>query len=286
MCGDEIMTIAISIKVNDGIVLAADSASTMYRKDEQGNSGIINVYDNANKVANLHKDIPVGIITWGAGSIGKSSISTFFKDFRKRIMGNDPENLEWVIDINDYNIKDIATSFKEFIYDYLYLKAFSDAAEKKTLGFIIAGYSTKQDMAEEWRMDIGPNGCNGPYQIRTLNECGISWGGMPEAIIRLYLGFGTQLSNILKECGIDDDKINEIINNAKAKLMAPMVFDPMPIQDAIDLGMFLVDLTKNYYKFVPGAPSVGGPTEVAAITKHEGYKWVTRKFYFDGKYNP
>ena len=69
MCGVEIMTIAISIKVNDGVVLAADSASTMYGKDAQGNTGIFNVYDNANKVANLHKDIPVGIITWGTGSI-------------------------------------------------------------------------------------------------------------------------------------------------------------------------------------------------------------------------
>lgn len=279
------MTIAISIKVNDGVVLATDSASTMYRKDEQGNSGIINVYDNANKVANLHKNIPVGIITWGAGSIGKSSISTLFKDFRKRIMGKDPENLDMRINVDDYNIKEIANSFKDFIYDDLYLKAFSNV-EKQQLGFIIAGYSTKQDMAEEWRMDIGPDGCNGPYLIRTLNVCGISWGGMPEAIIRLYLGFSTQLPNTLKECDIDDGKIEEIITKIKAKHLAPMVFDPMPIQDAIDLGMFLVDLTKNYYKFVPGAPSVGGPTEVAVITKHEGYKWVTRKLYFDGKYNP
>jgi hypothetical protein len=28
------------------------------------------------------------------------------------------------------------------------------------------------------------------------------------------------------------------------------------------------------------------PIEIAAITKHEGYKWVTRKFYFEDKYNP
>jgi hypothetical protein len=26
--------------------------------------------------------------------------------------------------------------------------------------------------------------------------------------------------------------------------------------------------------------TVGGPTEIAAITKHEGFKWVQRKHFF------
>lgn len=285
MCGVEIMTIAISIKVNDGVVLAADSASTMYGKDAQGNTGIFNVYDNANKVANLHKDIPVGIITWGTGSIGKSSISTLVKDFRKRIMGDDIDFSDCRIDRKDYGIKDIATEFKEFIYDDLYLKEYSNTVSHP-LGFVIAGYSAKQNMAEEWRIDIGPNGCIGPKEVRPIEACGLSWNGMPEPISRLYFGFSPQTENILKEFEIDDAKVNEIINKMKGNLTLPLVFDPMPIQDAIDLGRFLVDLTKNYYKFVPGAPFVGGPIEIAAITKHEGYKWVTRKYYFDDKYNP
>jgi len=28
----------------------------------------------------------------------------------------------------------------------------------------------------------------------------------------------------------------------------------------------------TYFRFTPGAPSVGGPIEIAAITKHEGFK--------------
>jgi len=46
------MTIAISMKVNDGIVLAADSASTIMAQTPQG-VGVINIYDKANKVFNL-----------------------------------------------------------------------------------------------------------------------------------------------------------------------------------------------------------------------------------------
>ncbi len=44
------MTIAITLKVNDGLVLAADSASTIVATDELGNAGVINVYNNANKI--------------------------------------------------------------------------------------------------------------------------------------------------------------------------------------------------------------------------------------------
>lgn len=279
------MTIAISIKVNDGVVLAADSASTLLSTVSQGVQGVVNVYENANKVANLHKALPVGIITWGSGSIGKASISTLIKDFRKRIMREYSKDSDWEIDVSKYSVKDIANRFKEFIYDEMYQQAFPDPNQKPVLGFVIAGYSTGSDMAEEWRIIIDANGCHGPTEVRPLDVCGLSWNGEPEAITRLYFGFGSRLPNVLKDCGLDDPKIKEIMDKARVDLNAQMVFDPMPIQDTIDLAKFLVDLTKNFLKFIPGAPTVGGATEIAAITKHEGYKWVSRKFYYDQKYN-
>ena len=64
------------------------------------------------------------------------------------------------------------------------------------------------------------------------------------------------------------------------------VQDAMPIQDALDLGEFLVDTTIKLVKFSPGAPTVGGPIELAAITKHEGFKWVRRKHYYSRDLNP
>jgi hypothetical protein len=69
-------------------------------------------------------------------------------------------------------------------------------------------------------------------------------------------------------------------------VQAPIVFPPMPIQDAIDLAEFLVHASIMYSRFSPGAPVVGGPIEIAAITKHEGFKWIKRKYYYDRKLNP
>jgi hypothetical protein len=46
----------------------------------------------------------------------------------------------------------------------------------------------------------------------------------------------------------------------------------MPIQDAIDLARYLVEVTMGFIKFSIGKQpkTVGGTIEIAAITKHEG----------------
>jgi hypothetical protein len=50
----------------------------------------------------------------------------------------------------------------------------------------------------------------------------------------------------------------------------------MPIQDAIDLARFLVETTIGFIRSTVFLPkSVGGVVEIAAITKHEGFRWVT-----------
>ena len=77
------MTIALVLKINDGLVLATDSASTLMNKDQKsGQMLVYNIYDNANKVFNLYKGLPIGAVTWGLGCIGNSSIETLVKDFR------------------------------------------------------------------------------------------------------------------------------------------------------------------------------------------------------------
>jgi hypothetical protein len=278
----EYMTIAISMKVNDGIVLAADSAATILGRTPSGATGVVNIYDKANKVFNLRKGFPIGAITWGSGSIGQSSISTLAKDFRELITKPGPEE----INPDNYTIQEIANKFKQFIFDQNYIEAFRDWTEKPILGFMIVGYSSRQPLAEEWKIDILNGQCSGPYIIRQQNEIGLTWNGEPEAITRLYLGFGSKLPEVLGEVGLEADQIQRIIDLCKSRLMVPMVLPPMPIQDAIDLAAFLVETTVQFSRFAPGAPTVGGPIEIAAITKHEGFKWVQRKHYFNTTLNP
>lgn len=281
------MTIAISLKVHDGVVLAADSASTLFGIDpSSGHSGVVTIYNAANKVFNLYKCLPIGCITWGSGSIGNASISTLTKDLRRRFIGKDPEHEDWVLNPDKYTIKDVAKKARKFFYEELYAPEFKDAPGKPDLGFIVAGYSAGEGLAEEWRIQIVNGDCLEPELLRPKNVAGISWSGEPEAINRIVKGHGTGLPRVLKELGVPDDQIGPAMNQIVSHLEVPLAPAPMPIQDAIDLAVFLVDATIMFSRFTPGAPTVGGPIEVAAITKHEGFKWVRRKFYYDANYNP
>lgn len=281
------MTIAISLKVHDGVVLAADSASTLFGIDQSsGHSGVVTIYNTANKVFNLYKGLPIGCITWGSGSIGNASISTLTKDLRRRFMGEDPEHEDWRLDRNKYTIEGVAKMARQFFYEELYDHKFKESQEKPDLGFIVAGYSAGDGLAEEWRIQIEKGDCLEPELIRPKDSAGISWRGEPEVITRIVFGYGTGLPRVLKELGVPDEQIGPAMKQIVSHLEVPLAPAPMPIQDAIDLAVFLVDATIMFSRFTPGAPTVGGPIEVAAITKHEGFKWVRRKCYYDAKYNP
>ena len=61
----------------------------------------------------------------------------------------------------------------------------------------------------------------------------------------------------------------------------------MPVQDAIELAeLFLTETTKSFYRFLPGADIVGGDTDIAVVTRHEGFKWIKRKHYYPAELNP
>jgi hypothetical protein len=276
------------MKINDGLVLAADSAASIVGQLPDGQSGIFNVYNNANKIFNLRKGLPIGAITWGMGSIGLASISTLMKDLRRRFSDQEPDYKDWVIDRSGYTIKDVAERVKQFFYDELYVPAFKDWPKKPGLGFIVGGYSSGEGMADEYTINIGEDGkCSGPKLLRKPEEVGVTWSGVPEAINRLVVGHGTALPQILQNnLGVPPAQIPAAMQVIQQGLKIPLVVPAMPLQDAIDLAEFLVDLTIKFTRFAPGAPSVGGPIEIAAISKHEQFRWVKRKYYFETALNP
>jgi len=273
------MTIAISLKVNDGVVLATDSASTIVaRPINEKQMGVINVYQNAEKLFNLCKGKPIGVITWGSGSIGLASISTLMKDFRKRQMAS--------LQKEDLSIEKITVALSSFIFEEKYNIAFSGWSEKPKIGFIVAGYSHEKSFPEEWKFEINNGKLIKPEKIREEDEIGVIWNGEPEAISRLILGVSPRIYKILNE-NISDKQIHDrILKNMQEELVAPIIIAPMPIKDAIDVAEFLVETTINFSRFTPGAPSVGGPIDIAAITKHEGFKWIKRKHYYNNDINP
>jgi hypothetical protein len=282
------VTIAICIKINDGLVLASDSATALFGNLPTGQLVVINVYNNASKVFNLRKGLPLGAITWGAGSIGQTSISTIIKDFRQRLTGNDFEHANWKLKPDAYSVEQVANQLKRFVFDDLYQKEFKDFPHQKPdLGFIVAGYSARASMADEFQIDIQNGQCTGPRRLRKQEESGMTWAGEPEALNRLILGQSPMLPGLLQaQLGVQPAQMSRAMANIGPMIQLPAVLPAMPLQDAIELAEFMVDSTVKFSRFKGGAPTVGGPIEIAAISKHEGFRWVQRKYYFPRELNP
>jgi len=68
------MIVLVSVKINDGVVMAADSASFFA-------SGM--VYQHADKIVNLRQGLPIGAMVTGSGGTGSESIDALLKDLRR-----------------------------------------------------------------------------------------------------------------------------------------------------------------------------------------------------------
>ena len=143
------MTVVVSVKVFDGVVLAADSATTLTMPN-----GTAQVYNNANKVFQLHRTKPVAAATWGMGGIGAASISTFAKDLRLRFMGADPDHLDWKLP-DDYTVELVAERLTDMMFGELYSPAVvAGQAAAEMVGFLIAGFSAQRQSSELWTETI------------------------------------------------------------------------------------------------------------------------------------
>ena len=206
------MTILVSVKINDGIVLAADSASSF------GNGM---VYRHADKIVNLCSGLPIGVMVTGAGGIGNESIDTRVR---------------------------------------------------------ICGYSAGRPLAAVWEVLLDARASPPPLQVQAEHEFGIRWDGEYEALSRLVFGLATGFEQaVAGSGGLPAGQAAQLRAAIGPDLFELLFIEAMPIRDAVDLARFLVDTTVGFIKFSVNRPKlVGGPVSIAAVTKHEGFRWVQR----------
>jgi hypothetical protein len=274
------MTIVVSVRVNDGLVLAADSATTFFDNDGKA----VKVYNNANKIFNLVKVWPIAAMTYGAGGIGVASIGTLSKDLRQLL---DPasHDQQFALDAHNYTVEEVATKAKAFLFDRCFRSAYPGGSPGYFMGYRVCGYSSGATLPEVWEFRIGENDAYGPERVYEDGHFGVRWAGETEALDRLILGVGSRFAEALEQMGVEAEAARETKSEMIGKLYVPLYLPAMPIQDAIDLATFLADTSAKFTQFSLRAATVGGPIEVAAITKHEGFKWVSRKHYFSSEYN-
>ena len=227
---------------------------------------------------NLHKQLPIVAMTAGIGHLGSASNSNVAKDLRILLTRDEKHKLN----TNSYTIQEVADKANGFLSER-YSEIDPPPASPHSFEFWIGGYGSGEVTGEIWKLEIVDGNIHSPIILATAkNEDMLLWGGQTTAISRLICGFDAQMQGSLSQLGISDKDILNLRN----KHQTPLVHSTMPVQDAIDLADFLVDLAKGYSAFLPGANVVGGDTDIATVTKHEGFKWIRRKHYYPAHLNP
>lgn len=276
------MTVCVGIKVHDGIVFAADSASTLVGTAPDGSTGVLNVWQHGNKVFNLRKGLPIVAMTCGMGHIGPASISSLTKDLRKLLTLDSDLRLQE----DAYTIEEVTRKAHRFFGDK-YTALDPPPPAPHSFEFWIGGVGSDGSRGEIWKLQIADGTVHDPVCFASeADDDLVVWSGQPGVINRLLVGFDENLAAVLGETGVDEAGQQDFLEALRARAATPLVHAAMPIQDAIALADFLVETTKRYFAFLPGADVVGGDTDIATVTKHERFKWIRRKHYYPPQLNP
>ena len=269
------VSIAIVVKVSEGLVLAADSAATITgRIGEQ--AGVLKTYYNAKKLFQVG-DFPIGVLTWGQAFIGLRTIESLVREWEHQ---HNWQSQEALMDApaEGYAVRTCAESLHQFlvsVYAEEYKDRSKEESEKKGLGVVVAGYSKSAFFPEIWRFVL-------PFDDKVHNQrpdidgkpqFGASWFGATDAIIRLHWGRDERAIGIISEkFSLPEDAVRE----ALAPLEYAIPFAVMPLQDAIEYARYLVNVVIGRFRFVVGSELCGGQVDIAAITQ-EMFSWITLK---------
>ncbi len=105
-----------------------------------------------------------------------------------------------------------------------------------------------------------------------------------------YPDFGHELEQ--KVSGKLDELMNDLIDRWNHKRQTDYsqpvmeIVSALPKDELAGMAESLVNLTKFKRRVSRQQETVGGPIDVAVITKGDGYVWIKRKHYFRGELNP
>ena len=281
-----VMTVAVMVKVHDGIVLASDSATTLPLND-----GSAQVYNNADKIFNLHRGLPIAAMTWGLGAVGSASVSTVAKDLRRRLMGDDPEFADWALNPATYTVQEVAERLSALFHEGLVTvnqelqAAGLDRLPAQCLGMLVAGFSAQAKQSEAWLIFLDGLTNEPPVPTQAAKPDDVGWlaWGYPHALHRLFFGADNELAAGL-EAVLPQEHHAPVRDVIQRQQKTPVVA-AMPFADAIELARYCVEVVEGFAHFLPGPDIVGGPVEVAGINRHERFKWVSRKHYYSTDLN-
>jgi hypothetical protein len=275
------MTLAIVCKGPEGLVLAADSRITLTTTLSETKEMFVANFDNATKLFGIDKYPNVGILTHGNSIIGANDprgIHGFMGEFEALLnksanAGNRGQSK--TLNRGRTTVIDIARRLGRF-----YQEKWNDGGMPEgamPVGFLVAGFDTDEAYGKIYEISI-PNSIEPVEQLAGTNF-GVRWAGQFELVNRLINGFDQRAIDITKsELGLTDQQIQELQSKWSSQLGLSIPWQFLPLQDCVDLAAFLVSVTSVTQAWTTtGIRGVGGATDVAAITRNEGFQPIKQK---------
>lgn len=274
------MTIAACYHSPEGIVFGADSTSTYLIPQ-----GMPRHYDHAQKIFEMGAGrSTLGVVTWGLGGLGELSYRTLISQFAEQNYRQPTQTVGAVADRfaqtfwGEYTVR-LAPQIQR-LQHLLASPTLTkeEEQERDTLqttlvgGFCVGGNLFHDKTPSAVEITYGPL-LTGPA-IRPL-PYGLSFWGVPNLILRMFLGIDPALFAAILQSGRWVGTPVDLSNLVDPlRLAAPVA---LPIRDAIDWVHATVYATIKAMKFSQLAPVCGGPVELAVITTDRPFRWVRHK---------
>lgn len=258
------MSLGILVKGSEGLVLAAESRVTLQTKDSSGN--IVHVsFDNAVKVLSFNRPHTfVGAVTYGLAAIGLRTAHSFLPEFEASLPTNRLKVEEYAQRISDF-------------YAQQWKAAMPTPYAGPPMIFVAGGFDDGEPYGRVYTIEV-PTNLKPLQQNPTPEEFGITWGGQREIVDRLVQGFDERaLQVVATTLSVPAARLPALRDALKRELGLPIPLDAMALQDCIDLAVFFIRTTITGQKLTVGIRGVGGPIDVATITRGEGLRFVQRK---------
>jgi hypothetical protein len=276
------MSLGIVFKGPEGIVLAADSRVTLTAQKKVGNTIEVlpNTYDNATKLLQIHKHNYVGVVTYGLGAMGEKEPRvphSYIPEFEEYL-----EEQRGKKSIERFSIENFSKELSDF-----FMSQWKKIMPKEFIGgdmvFLVGGFNEREPYGKVYMIQIPSNPA--PRE-QNADKFGVTWGGQLELTNRIIKGFDPRLPSIIQESlKLNEEQTQKLTKELEGKLSTQIPYQFLPLQDCVNLSIFLIRTTIEMQNWMIGLRGVGGAIDVATITRIDGFQSVQIKKII-GQRNP
>ena len=262
------MSLGVAIKGPEGVVLAADSRVTLGAQHRDGPRFVVN-FDNATKLLTFSgkENKYVGAVTYGVAVIGLRTAHSYIPEFE--------------VDLSKEKNKRLTVlEFSQKLSDF-FLKRWKEEMPKDYQGpsmtFLIGGFDHGVAYGKVFLVDI-PKHPKPEQRNPGENDFGMTWGGQLQIVSRLIHGYDPDLPDIIRsKFNLNNEQLKEFIDTLTKRTEFKIPYPVLPLQDCVNLAIFLIRTTMSGQELAVGVRGVGGMIDVATITRTKGLRIVQRK---------